>query len=111
VRADEARIPAQAEVTRRLVLFCTVAAFHFVLSVTGSVLALPAAFAAQTGFWTAPVKITLAWTAGVLLWPLTLVPSIHARGNFGYAEIGAVSVLFGLAAVALVHAVRSLRSR
>jgi hypothetical protein len=95
------------ELKRSPVLFCVVAAVHFVLSVAGTVLALPAAFALQQGFWTAPVKIALAWTAGILLSPLMLVP---VRGDFGYLEIGAVSVLFGLAAVALAHIVRRLRS-
>jgi hypothetical protein len=96
------------ELKRSPVLFGVVAAVHFALSVAGTVLALPAAFALQQGFWTAPVKITLAWTAGVLLSPLMLVPSL--RTDFGYLEIGAVSVLFGLAAVGLAYAVRRIRT-
>ena len=91
---------------RSLVVFCVVSVLHFVLSVAGVVLGLPAAFAAQQGFWTAPVKITLVWTAGVLLAPLALLPP---PGDFGYPEIAAVSVLFGLAAVAIAYAVARAR--
>ena len=90
---------------RLLAVFCAVSVLHFVLSVAGVVLALPAAFAAQHGFWAAPVKITLAWTAAVLLAPLALV----SPGDFGYPEIAAVSVLFGLAAVAITYAVGRAR--
>jgi hypothetical protein len=60
-------------------LFGLVGVLHFVLSVAGIVVALPAAFDAQAGFWNAPVKITLAWTA-------------------------AVSALFGIAAVLVTYA-------
>ena len=91
---------------RSLVVFCVVSVLHFVLSVAGVVLALPAAFAYQHGFWAAPVKITLAWTAGVLLAP---IPLFSPRGDFGYPEIAAVSVLFGLAAVAIGNAVARAR--
>ena len=91
---------------RSLVVFCVVSVLHFVLSVAGVVLALPAAFAYQHGFWAAPVKITLAWTAGVLLAP---IPLFSPRGDFGYPEIAAVSVLFGLAAVAIANAVARAR--
>jgi hypothetical protein len=90
---------------RLLVVFLAVGALHFVLSVAGVVLALPAAFDAQHGFWAAPVKITLVWTAGVLLAPLALV----SPRDFGYLEIGTVSVLFGLAAVAITYAVGRAR--
>jgi len=92
-------------VIRLLLVFCAVSALHFALSVAGVVLALPAAFAAQHGFWAAPVKITVAWVAGVLLAPLALV----SPGDYGYLEIAAVSVLFGLAAAAITHAVGRAR--
>ena len=92
---------------RSLVVFCVVSVLHFVLSVAGVVLALPAAFAYQHGFWAAPVKITLVWIAGVLLTPIGLFSS--PREVFGYLEIAAVSVLFGLAAVAIVHVVARAR--
>lgn len=91
---------------RSLLVFCAVSVLHFVLSVAGVVLALPAAFAAQHGFWAAPVKITLAWIAGVLLAPILLV---SRRGDFGYLEIAAVSVLFGLAAAVITYAVGRAR--
>jgi hypothetical protein len=91
---------------RLLAVFCAVTVLHFVLSVAGVVLALPAAFAYQHGFWAAPVKITLAWTAGVLLAPLTLLPSPR---DIGYPEIAAVSVLFGVAAAAITYAVGRAR--
>ena len=90
---------------RPLAVFCAVSILHFVLSVAGVLLALPAAFAWQEGFWTAPVKITLAWTASVLLAPLALV----SPGDFGYLEIGALSVLFGVVAAALTYAVGRAR--
>jgi len=91
---------------RLLAVFCAVSVLHFVLSVAGVVLALPAAFASQHGFWAAPVKITLAWVAGVLLAPLALLPPPR---DIGYPEIAAVSVLFGLAAVAITYAVGRAR--
>jgi hypothetical protein len=91
---------------RSLMVFCAVSVLHFVLSVAGVVLALPAAFAYQHGFWAAPVKITLAWTAGVLLAPLAW---LSLRGDFGYLKIAAVSVLFGLAAVSITYAVSRAR--
>jgi len=84
---------------RLLAVFCAVSALHFVLSVAGVVLALPAAFDA------APAKVMLAWTAAVLLSPLTLV----SPGDYGYLEIAAVSVLFGLAAAAVTYAVGRAR--
>ena len=90
---------------RLLAVFCAVSVLHFVLSVAGVVLALPAAFASQHGFWAAPIKITLAWTAAVLLAPLALV----SPGDYGYLEIAAVSVLFGLAAAAITYAVGRAR--
>ena len=91
---------------RLLIVFCAVSVLHFVLSVAGVVLALPAAFAYQHGFWAAPVKITLAWIAGVLLAP---IPLFSPRRDFGYPEIAAVSVLFGLAAVAITCVVGRAR--
>ena len=85
---------------KSVALFCAVSILHFTLSVAGVVLALPAAFDAQAGFWAAPVKISLAWIAAVLLAPLALV----GAKDFGFLEIAAVSVLFGLAAVAITYA-------
>ena len=75
-------------------VFGIVALLHFVLSVAGTVLALRAAFDAK------PVEVILTWTAAVLLSPLSLL----SRGDFGYLEIVAVSVLFGLAAVLVTYA-------
>jgi hypothetical protein len=66
---------------RSLVVFCMVSVLHFVLSVAGTVVALPAA-------------------------PLALLPP---RRDFGYPEIAAVSVLFGLAGVAIAYAVARAR--
>ena len=85
---------------RSLAVFSIVSALHFVLSVLGLLFVLPAAFETQggAGFWAAPGKSLLAGMAGVLLAPLNLFP---ARAGFGYAEIAAVSVLFGLGAVGL----------
>lgn len=78
---------------KRATVFGIVALLHFVLSVAGTVLALPAAFDEK------PVQVILAWTAAVLLSPLALL----SPGDFGYLEIAAVSVLFGLAAAAIAH--------
>lgn len=92
---------------RLLIVFCAVSVLHFVLCVAGVVLALPAAFAWQHGFWAAPVKITPVSIGGVLLAPVDLFSSSH--GEFGYLEIAAVSVLFGLAGVAIAYAVSRAR--
>jgi hypothetical protein len=94
-------------VVRLLIVFCAVSVIHFVLCVAGVVLALPAAFAYQHGFWAAPVKITLAWIGGVLIAPIGLFSSPHEV--FGYLEIAEVSVLFGLAAAAITYAVGRAR--
>lgn len=92
-----------------LALFSVVALLHFVLSVLGILAALPAAFDTQAGFWAAPGKALLAWTAAVLLAPLDWArPLLPARAGFGYLEIAAVSVLFGLAAVGLARLRRTL---
>lgn len=101
---------------RSLALFLTVSTVHFVLSVVGIVAALPAAFDAQAGFWAAPGKAklawVLAWTAGILLAPLRWVdPWLPPRAGFAYAEIAVVSVLFGVAAVALRRLWRVPRRR
>lgn len=98
---------------RTLALFSIVAILHFVLSVAGILMALPAAFETQAGFWAAPGKALLAWTAAVLLAPLAWAqPLLPQRAGFSYAEIAAVSVLFGAAAVALEKLIRSvLRAR
>jgi hypothetical protein len=90
---------------RLLAVFCAVSVLHFALSVVGTVVALPAAFAAQHGFWAAPVKITLAWTAAVLLSPLALI----SPRDYGTLEIAVVSVLVGLAAAAITYAVGRAR--
>ena len=90
---------------KRAAVFGTVAVLHFVLSVAGTVLALPAAFDGQAGFWNAPVEITLVWIAAVLLFPYEL----FAPADVGYREIAALSVLFGLAAVLVTYAVGRAR--
>ena len=97
---------------RALGLFLLVAILHFVLSVAGILAALPAAFDTQAGFWAAPGKVTLAWTAAVLLAPLDwLQPLLPARSGPGYGDIAMVSVLFGAAAVGLARLRRALRGR
>ena len=97
---------------RTLALFCVVAVLHFVLSVVGILAVLPAAFDTQAGFWAAPGKAILAWTAAALLAPLGWArPLLPERAGFGYIEIAAVSVLFGLAAVGLAALWRALRGR
>ena len=85
---------------RSAAVFAIVSALHFFLSVLGLLFVLPAAFETQggAGFWAAPVKSLLAWLPTVLLAPLALLPAGHPLGFF---EIAAVSVLFGLGAVAL----------
>jgi hypothetical protein len=94
---------------RSLALFVAVAVMHFALSVAGVVVALPAAFDMQAGeFWATPGKATLAWLAGILLAPLALARPFLPPGGPGYVEIGAVSALFGAAAVA-IYKVRSSR--
>jgi hypothetical protein len=97
---------------RALILFSIVATLHFVLSVAGILVALPAAFASQSGFWAAPGKILLAWTAAVLLAPLDWARPLLPQGvDFGYVEIAAVSVLFGLAAVCVDRLWRARKGR
>lgn len=101
---------------RSLALFLTVSTVHFVLSVVGIVAALPAAFDTQAGFWAAPGKAklawVLAWTAGILLAPLRWVaPWLPPRAGFAYTDIAVVSVLFGVAAVALRRLWRVPRRR
>ena len=83
---------------RPLAVFSIVSTLHFVLSVTGLAFMLPAAFETQggAGFWAAPGKTLLAWMGAALLAPLALFP---ARSDFGFGEIGIVSVFFGLAAL------------
>src|SRR5512134_970087 len=96
---------------RTLALFSVVALLHFVLSVVGILAVLPAAFDTQAGFWAAPGKAILAWTAAVLLAPLDWArPLLPERADFGYLEIAAVSILFGLAAVGLAALWRALRA-
>lgn len=69
---------------RMLALFTIVAVLHFVMSVVGVVVALPAAFDTQAGFWAAPGKALLAWIAGILLAPLAwaqpLLPRLRYSG-------------------------------
>jgi hypothetical protein len=94
---------------RALALFSVVAVLHFVLSVVGILSVLPAAFDTQAGFWTAPGKAILAWTSTVLLAPLDWArPFLPERVGFGYIEIAAVSVFFGMAAVGLAGLWRAL---
>ena len=97
---------------RTLILFSVVAMLHFVLSVVGIVAVLPAAFDTQAGFWAAPGKAMLAWTSAALLAPLDWArPFLPDRAGFGYIEIAAVSVLFGIAAVGLASLWRALGGR
>jgi len=97
---------------RELALFLLVAVLHFVLSVAGILVTLPAAFETQGGFWAAPGKASLVWTSAILLAPLEWAkPFLPNRGGFGYLEIGAVSVLFGVAALGIARLWRVLRSR
>lgn len=93
-----------------LAIFLVVAVVHFVLSVAGVVVALPAAFDTQAGFWAAPGKATLAWSAAVLLAPLAWIrPLLPEASRYGYAEIALVSVLFGAAAVGVARLRRIVR--
>jgi hypothetical protein len=95
---------------RTLALFSLVAVLHFVLSVVGILVVLPAAFDTQAGFWAAPGKAMLAWTSTVLLAPLDWArPFLPEGAGFGYMEIAAVSVLFGAAVVGLARLWRALR--
>jgi hypothetical protein len=96
-----------------LALFLTVAVLHFVLSVAGLLVALPAGFETQgVGFRAAPGKSLLAAIAAVLLAPLAwLQPLLPERAGFSYVEIAAVSAFFGVAAVALVALARRLLQR
>jgi hypothetical protein len=81
---------------------------HFVLSVVGFALALPAAFAYQEGFWKAPFQISLAYVGGFLLAPLGWV--LPAGYRWELPEVAALSVVFGLAAVMAVRLVARLRA-
>jgi pheromone shutdown protein TraB len=97
---------------RSLAWFLGVAALHFALSAAGAILGLRAAFDTQVSFWAAPVAASLSYLSGVLMAPLAFVrPMLPAGWRDGYAEIAVVSVLFGAAAVALLHLGRALRSR
>ena len=95
---------------RSVTVFAIVSALHFFLSVLGLLFVLPAAFETQggAGFWAAPGKSLLAGMAGVLLAPLNLFP---ARAGFGFLEIAAVSVMFGMVALGLDALWRRLRRR
>ena len=90
-----------------VLIFFSVAIAHFVLSLVGFSMALPAAFATQggQGFWAAPGKVILASIGGVLL-----APVVWLRGSqFEIIDIALGSVLFGAAAVTLArlwHAAR-----
>jgi hypothetical protein len=87
---------------RMLALFAIVSLLHFVVSVVGIVVTLPAAFDTQAGFWAAPGKALLAWVSAVLLAPLAWVQPVLPEGtSSGYAEIAVVSILFGATAVGL----------
>jgi hypothetical protein len=94
---------------RMLALFAGIAVLHFGLSVAGIVFALPVAFDMQPGGAdAAPWKLVLVGTSELLLAPLAVAP--HGS-DFGYAEIASVSVLFGLAAVAVFKLLRVKRLR
>jgi hypothetical protein len=91
-------------------LFLLVALSHFVVSVAGVLVALPAAFDTQAGFWEAPGKAALAWISAALLAPLDwLQPLWPARSGFGYVDIAVISILFGAAAVGLARLWRAFR--
>jgi len=95
---------------RSAVLFLIVATVHFVLSVVGVVVSLPAAFDTQVGFWAAPGKASLALLSAILLAPLAWAqPFLPVSTGTGYIEIAFVSVLFGAAAVGVVHVWRAVR--
>jgi hypothetical protein len=98
---------------RTLALFVIVSVLHFVLSVAGVIVALPAAFAFQSGgFWASPGKVLLAWIAAGLLAPLTWVQPLLPQGaRGGYAEIAVASVLFGAAAVGVALVWRAMKER
>jgi hypothetical protein len=97
---------------RSLALFLAVAVLHFTLSVAGILVALPAAFDTQTGFWASPGKALLAWTSAALLAPLAWMrPLVPEPAGAGYLEIALVSALFGLAAVGIAHAWRARKAR
>ncbi len=97
---------------RSLAIFLTVAILHFVLSFLGIVMMLPAAFEAQAGFWSAPGKITLAWTAAILLAPLDWVrPLLSEHTDLGFGEVAVLSALFGAAAVGLFHLWHAVRPK
>jgi hypothetical protein len=98
---------------RSLALFLAVAILHFALSVAGILMALPAAFDAQTGFWAAPGKITLVWTAAILLAPLGWIRPLLPEGaeDLSFGMVAGLSVVFGAAAVGLFHLWRALRLR
>jgi len=90
-------------------MFSIVSTLHFVLSVLSLAFILPAAFETQggAGFWAAPGKSTLAWMSNVLLAPLWFFPT---RTDFGFLHVAAASVLFGLAAVGILHLWRKWRT-
>jgi hypothetical protein len=94
---------------RSSAVFAIVGTLHFFLSVLGLAFILPVAFETQggAGFWAAPGKSMLVWMSNVLLAPLWFFPTGTA---FGFLHVAAVSALFGLAAVGVIHLRRKWRT-
>jgi hypothetical protein len=96
----------------KLAIFLVVAVVHFALSVLGVLFTLPVAFDVRGGLDPEPGKAALVFISSLLLAPLAWIsPLVPGDLGLGYGEIAIVSVLSGLAALALHAAWRRLRLR
>ena len=96
----------------KLAIFLVVAVAHFALSVLGVLFTLPVAFDIRGGLEPEPGKAALVLVSSLLLAPLGWIsPLLPGDLGLGYGEIAIVSVLSGLAALAVHAAWRRLRTR
>lgn len=96
---------------RPLAWFLAISGVHFLVSVVGTIVSLRAAFDTQASFWAAPGAAVLADVSAILLAPLEhMRPVLPAAWRGSYAEIAAVSALFGGVTVGLLHLSRLFRA-
>ena len=91
-------------VVKAVVMCGGIALLHFVLSVGGTVRALPAAFDTQVSVWHAPLSAAMSALSTILLAPVPIVrPILPAAWRNGYLEIATVSVLVAAVATVLLR--------